>query len=421
MKDGEQDVDAELDLAPRRNPVWRRLGLAAALVASAVGAGLWLAGGGPAPEPFVVEAVARGPLVVTVTATGTVEPTNLVEISSELSGTMRAVLVDHNDRVEVGQQLAQLDTAKLDAQLAHAHARASLAARLARVAEAEATLREASDQNDRVAALADRNVSTVQARDAAVANLRRAEAALAVSRADADVARADLLLDETNRAKACICSPIRGVVLERNVEPGQIVASSLNTPILFTIAEDLAQMELRVDVDEADMGAVRVGQPAQFTVEAYPGRRFPAAISELRYAPKTIDGVVTYEALLTIDNAELLLRPGMTATAEIVVEQVDDALLVPNAALRFAPPAEAEETKSGGGLLGLLIPRRPGASAPSAAPSADAEGWRTVWVPREGVATPVKVRAGASDGLRTVILEGSLAPGDLVITDMARP
>jgi len=420
MKDGVADIDAALDLAPARAPMWRRLGFAAALLAGVVGAGLWLTvGGGPTPDPFVTEVLSRGPLTVTVTATGTVEPTNLVEISSELSGMVREVLVDHNDAVEIGQRLARLDTAKLDAQLAHA--RAALAARLARVAEAEATLREATDQHERVSALADRNFSTVQARDAAVANLRRAEAAVAVSRADADVARADLLLDETNLAKACICSPIRGVVLERNVEPGQIVASSLNTPILFTIAEDLAQMALRVDVDEADMGLVRVGQSARFTVEAYQGRSFPAAISELRYAPQTIDGVVTYEALLTIDNAELLLRPGMTATAEIIVAQVDDALLVPNAALRFTPPPVAEDAKSGGGLLGLLIPRRPGAAAPGAAPKIDAEGWRTIWSARDGETAPIKVRVGASDGLRTEVLDGPLAPGDRVITDLARP
>jgi len=420
MKDGVADIDAALDLAPARAPMWRRLGFAAALLAGVVGAGLWLTvGGGPTPDPFVTEVLSRGPLTVTVTATGTVEPTNLVEISSELSGMVREVLVDHNDAVEIGQRLARLDTAKLDAQLAHA--RAALAARLARVAEAEATLREATDQHERVSALADRNFSTVQARDAAFANLRRAEAAVAVARADADVARADLLLDETNLAKACICSPIRGVVLERNVEPGQIVASSLNTPILFTIAEDLAQMALRVDVDEADMGLVRVGQSARFTVEAYQGRSFPAAISELRYAPQTIDGVVTYEALLTIDNAELLLRPGMTATAEIIVAQVDDALLVPNAALRFTPPPVAEDAKSGGGLLGLLIPRRPGAAAPGAAPKIDAEGWRTIWSARDGETAPIKVRVGASDGLRTEILDGPLAPGDRVITDLARP
>jgi HlyD family secretion protein len=332
---------------------------------------------------------------------------------------MRDVLVDHNDLVEVGQPLARLDTAKLDAQAAHT--RATLAARLARVAEAEATLREATDQYERVNALADRNVSTVQARDAAIATLRRAEALVAVARADADVVRADLLLDETNRAKAFITSPIRGVVLERNVEPGQIVASSFNTPILFTIAEDLAQMELRVDVDEADMGAVRVGQSARFVVEAHQGRSFPAAISELRYAPKTIDGVVTYEALLTIDNADLLLRPGMTATAEIIVAQIDDALLVPNATLRFAPPAAAAETRSSGGLLGLLIPRRPGAAAPTAVPKADPDGWRTVWIARDGAPTAVRVQTGASDGLRTEILDGPLAPGEPVITDMARP
>ncbi len=420
MKDGAADIDAALDLAPARTPRWLRLGLGAALLSGAVGAGLWLAvGGGPAPDPFVTEVASRGPLTVTVTATGTVEPTNLVEISSELSGMVREVLVDHNDVVEIGQRLARLDTAKLDAQLAHA--RAALTAQLARVAEAEATLREATDQHERVRALADRAVSTIQARDAAIATLRRAEAAVAVTRADADVARADLLLNQTNLAKACICSPIRGVVLDRNVEPGQIVASSLQAPVLFTIAEDLSQMELRVDVDEADMGSVRVGQTARFTVEAYRGRSFPATISALRYAPKTIDGVVTYEALLSIDNAELLLRPGMTATAEIVVAQVDEALLVPNAALRFAPPPAAEDAKSGGGLLGLLIPRRPGAAAPTAAPPADPDGWRTLWVARGGEAAPVRVRVGASDGLRTEILEGPLAPGDLAITDVARP
>ncbi|MGF1658631.1 MAG: efflux RND transporter periplasmic adaptor subunit [Rubrimonas sp.] len=419
MKDNHEDIDAALDLGPRRSRVWRGLGAAAAICAALAAVGLWHADRGPESEPFATEAATRGPLTVSVIATGTVEPTNLVEISSELSGTVRAVLVDHNDRVEIGQPLAQLDTARLDAQLAHA--RAALAARLARVAEAEATLREATDQNERVGALADRNVSTAQARDAAVANLRRAEATVAVTRADADVARADLLLREADMGKACICSPIRGVVLERNVEPGQIVASSLQAPILFTIAEDLSQMELRVDVDEADMGAVRVGQPARFTVEAYRGRSFPASIAELRYAPKSVDGVVTYEALLHVDNADLLLRPGMTATAEIVVERIDDALLVPNAALRFAPPAPPEARRSGGGLLGLLIPRRPGAAGPTAAPQADAEGWRTIWVARDAEAAPVRVRAGASDGARTAILDGALAPGDRVITDMARP
>jgi HlyD family secretion protein len=277
-------------------------------------------------------------------------------------------------------------------------------------------------QHERIVPLADRNVATQQALDAATANLRRAEAALAVARADADVARADLTLDQTNLAKACICSPIAGVVLERSVEVGQIVASSLQAPILFTLAEDLSQMELRVDVDEADMGRVAVGQAARFTVEAHQGRSFPAAITQLRYAPQTVDGVVTYEAVLGIDNADLALRPGMTATAEITVAHVADALLISNAALRFSPPVASEAPTSGGGLIGLIIPRRPGASAPlTAPPRADPAGWRTVWVERGGAAEPVRVQVGASDGSRSEILEGALAPGDVVIVDMARP
>lgn len=416
-----REVEATLGIgAGLRRGGLRLAALAAVTGLTLGGVWLWRAGGGPEASPYVTEAVARGPLTVTVTATGTVEPTNLVEVSSELSGTIREVLVDHNDAVTVGQPLARLDTSKLDAQLAHG--RASVAARMARVSEAEATLLEARVQHERIVPLADRNVATQQALDTATANLRRAEAALAVARADADVARADLTLDETNLGKACICSPIAGVVLERSVEVGQIVASSLQAPILFTLAEDLRQMELRVDVDEADMGRVAVGQTARFTVEAHPGRSFPAAITQLRFAPKTVDGVVTYEAVLAIDNADLLLRPGMTATAEITVAHVPDALLAPNAALRFSPPVETAAPKSGGGLLGLIIPRRPGASAPLVAPQrADPAGWRTLWVERGGAAEPVRVRAGASDGSRTEILEGPLSPGDAAITDMARP
>lgn len=416
-----REIEATLGIGSGRRRGGWRLAAMAALAAGALGAA-WLWGGarGPQASPYLTEPALRGPLTVTVIATGTVEPTNLVEVSSELSGTVREVLVDHNDTVAVGQALARLDTSKLDAQLAHG--RASVAARTARVAEAEATLLEARVQYDRIAPLVARNVATQQSLDVATANLRRAEASLAVARADADVARADLTLDETNLAKACICSPIAGVVLERAVEVGQIVASSLQAPILFTLAEDLRQMELRVDVDEADMGRVAVGQKARFTVEAHQGRSFPAAITQLRYAPQTVDGVVTYEAVLGIDNADLALRPGMTATAEITVAHVDDALLVPNAALRFSPPVAQATPPSGGGLIGLIIPRRPGSSTPlTAPPRADPAGWRTIWVERAGAAEPVRLRIGASDGGRSEVLEGALAPGEAVITDMARP
>lgn len=416
-----RDIEAALGLNRPNHRRWTRAVLLLGVVVALAGSGWWLLGG-PAPEavPYAAEPATRAPLTVTVVATGTVEPTNLVEISSELSGAVREVLVDSNDSVRVGQPLAQLDTSKLDAQIAHS--RAALAVRLARVAEAEATLAEAREQHARIVSLTDRAVATAQALEQAVAALRRAEAALAVARADVDVARADLKLDETNLAKACICAPIDGVVLERNVDVGQVVAASFQAPVLFTIAEDLRQMELRVDVDEADMGRVATGQTALFTVEAYPGRSFPAAIAEVRYAPKTVDGVVTYEAVLTIDNADLSLRPGMTATAEITVAHVPDALTVPNAALRFAPPPEAEgESRSGAGLLGLILPRRSASPSPVAVQPPDPEGWRTLWRLSDGKAEPVRVRAGESDGLRTEIVEGPLAPGDAVITDMARP
>jgi HlyD family secretion protein len=415
------DTGIQAALGLDRKPSWRRhIGIAILLVAAvAVGGWLWVARTSPSSgETYVTAPAARGDLTVTVTATGTVEPTNLVEISSELSGTVRAVTVDQNDTVEVGQVLAQLDTDKLEAALAHS--RAALDARIARITEAEATVAEARAQYERMMTLADQNIASLQSLQAAEAANARAEAGVAVARADAKVAEADLRSDETNLAKACICSPINGVILQRNVDVGQIVASSLQAPVLFTIAEDLSQMELRVDIDEADVGTVKVGNKAAFTIEAYQGRSFPAEIAELRHAPQTIDGVVTYQAVLSIDNTELLLRPGMTATAEIIVESIADAMLVPNAALRFAPPAEPEDPEGGGGggLLGLLIPRPPGepASMPAASP---ADGSRTIWILRGGAPVSVKVRAGATDGLMTVILEGALEEGVAVITEMA--
>jgi HlyD family secretion protein len=394
----------------------RRLLLGLLVLAVLAGAGwyFYARGAGEAGTAYVTAPVGRGALTVTVTATGTVEPTNLVEISSELSGTVRVVNVDSNDTVHKGEILAELDTEKLEASIARS--RATLEAAQARVTEAEATLNEAETDYARIKELTDRNVASVQVLQSAEATKARAEAAARIARADARVAEADLRVQETNLMKACICSPIDGVILSRNVDVGQIVASSLQAPVLFTIAEDLSQMELRVDIDEADVGVVKVGDRATFTVEAYQGRVFPASIAEVLYAPKTVEGVVTYEAVLDIDNTDLLLRPGMTATSEIVVEEIPDAVLLPNAALRFAPPVEEEEENRGGGLLGLLIPRH--AEEDSSVPQVASDGSRTVWVLRNGVAEPVTVRTGATDGLNSVVLDGDLGEGDLAITDL---
>lgn len=360
---------------------------------------------------FETAVALRGPLVVMVNATGTVEPTNLVEVSSELSGTVKSVSVNFNDTVTTGQTLALLDTEKLEASLAHS--RATLDAKLARVEEAEATLGEAAEQLERMKSLSESRVTSLKSLQAAVAVHARAKAGVAVTKADAKVAEADLRTGETNLAKACICSPIDGVVLSRNVDPGQIVASSLQAPVLFTIAEDLSKMELQAAIDEADMGVISVGKKATFTVEAWPGRTFPAEITQLRFAPQTIDGVVTYQANLSIDNHELLLRPGMTATADILVEQINDALLVPNSAFRYAPPA-APKAGGGGGLLGLIIPRPPASTAPPSAPLAD--GSRLIYVLKDGLPISVAVKTGASDGQLTAVLSGELKEGDAVIT-----
>jgi HlyD family secretion protein len=233
------------------------------------------------------------------------------------------------------------------------------------------------------------------------------------------VAQAQAQLDSDRRTleKAVIRAPIDGIVLERKVEPGQTVAASLQTPVLFTLAENLAQMELHVDVDEADVGRVVAGQEAEFTVDAYPERTFPATIEQVRFAPQTAEGVVTYETLLSVDNSELLLRPGMTATAEVLVEHLSDVLLVPNAALRFTPPKAVGVSRSGGGgLVGMLLPRRPREEKRAVDTGKAGLGAR-VWVLRDGEPQAIQVKTGVTNGLVTQIVEGPLEPGTEVLID----
>jgi len=413
------DVEAALR-AGRRSPgrrIARAIFILVALTIpiAIVAYALW--GGGQSAETaqYKTTPASRGDLTVTVTATGAVQPTNEVEVSSELSGIVRSVKVDYNDRVKTGQILAELDTDKLKAEVERS--RAALAAAQAKVAEAEATVVEMQRNLDRITQLATKNFSTQKDLDAAKAAYDRAIAGLTSAKADVAVAKADLDLNETNLRKACICSPIDGVVLVRNVEPGQTVASSLQAPILFRLAESLTKMQIEVDVDEADIGKVREGQSASFQVEAYPDRKFPATISQLRLAPETVEGVVTYKAVLTVDNAGLLLRPGMTATAEITVEEMKDVLLVPNAALRFTPIKISGESTGAGGLLSRILPHRPQRQAVSTNQAVKG-GQRQLWVLRGGEANSVVVTVGASDGSRTEVVSGDLAPGDPVIVDM---
>lgn len=377
----------------------------------------WSAPGREDVQQYITEKVGKGDIVVLVTATGTVEPTNQVDISSELSGTIRSVEVDYNSIVKKGQILARLDTDKLEATVEHA--KASLIAKQARASEMQTTLEEMRSAYERTQSLEKKGIASAEALLKAKASFDRAKAGLKIAEADVRVAEADLKLNEANFAKACICSSIDGVVLDRNVNVGQIVASSLQAPVLFTLAEDLTKMELRVDIDEADIGKVKIGNEGSFTVEAYQNREFPAIISELRFAPNTVDGVVTYEAILLIDNFDFLLRPGMTATAEIEVSKVNEVMTVTNAALRFAPPTtDQTEKESGSGLLGMLFKDRPSA-APTSQNKVAKDGRRTIWVLRNNEAVAVKILPGVSDGLITEIVEGEVTPGDFVITDIA--
>jgi HlyD family secretion protein len=215
---------------------------------------------------------------------------------------------------------------------------------------------------------------------------------------------------ETDIKKALIRSPINGIVLDRQIDPGQTVAAAFQTPVLFELAEDLTRMKLSIDVDEADIGRVRVGEQATFRVDAYPDRAFASRVSEVRSTPKTSNGVVTYETILTVDNSDRLLQPGMTATASIVVTRIDHALLVPNAALRFSPPATAKA--SSGGFF--LLPRPPG-SGRREQPAT--KGRPRIWVLEGQTPVAIDVSTGATDGQSTVLASGEVEAGTRVIVD----
>ena len=386
------------------------------LLAAAAAYYLFGMGGSSGGVQYRTDPVSLGDIKVIVTATGSVEPTNKVDISSELSGIIRTVAVDFNSTVKVGQVLAELDTDKLNATVESSRARVNAAK--ARVAEIEATVVEKQHELLRKQTLADRQTGSLQDLDAARAAYNRAVASLASAKADVDAASAELKLNETNLAKTCICSPINGVVLNRNVDPGQVVASSLQAPVLFTIAEDLREMEVQVDVDEADVGKVQEGQFATFTVDAHPDRKFEARIKELRFGSEVVQGVVTYKALLTADNAELLLRPGMTATAEITVQEEQNVLTVSNEALRFSPPA-ADAGADDQSFLRRLIPGMPQFRPPSRPQLTGPD--RELWVPRDGAAVPLRVTVGATDGSRTQIVDGPVEAGQEIIVDILTP
>lgn len=396
---------------------------------------------------YTTQEVVTGDLTVTVTATGNLEPRNQVEIGSELSGTIAKVNADVNDAVAAGQVLAVLDTTRLKAQVLQAES--SLASAQARVLQADASAKEARASFARlqkVRELSGNKLPSQQDLDVAEAAVARADGELAAAKAAVAQARASLETVRTDLSKTEIRSPINGVILVRSVEPGQTVAASLQAPVLFILAEDLKKMELHVSVDEADVGNVEVGQEATFTVDAYPNRRFSAHITQVHFASSntkssasssssssstassaTSTGVVTYETVLEVDNPELLLRPGMTATAEIVTTHINDALLVPNAALRF-PPAAANGAPNAQqrSPLSAIMPMRRFGGPRGGQQQQQGAGRRMsrAYILEDGKPALVMFRAGATDGRMTQVLPFDRPPnvsGSAPSNGAARP
>ncbi len=403
------------DSYKRTLKVRRWMAVAAGLVAM-VGLMAWVQSGEDTVTRYKTQPVERGGLKVTVTATGNLEPINQVDVGSELSGIIRTIGVDYNDAVREGQVLATLDTDRLEAQVLESTA--SLRSARAKVEDAEATVAERQLALERTTELVDKELISQSELDSAEAAFKRAQAELTSAKAQVSQAEASLNARQTDFGKTVIRSPITGVVLDRSVEPGQTVAASLQAPILFTLAEDLTQMELHVSIDEADIGVVSEGQNATFTVDAHPERSFPAEITQLRYASETVNGVVTYQAVLRVDNSDLALRPGMTATAEIEVKTVEDSILVPNAALRFEPPATNEvSSQKSGGLLSAILPRRPGGGQRSR-PETNEVGRQKVWMLKDGQPFALSIQTGATDGLRTEVTTGDVEPGLALLVDV---
>ena len=407
-----------MDETPRPGKVRRGWLIAAILAAVAVVIAVvaWQGSNSSTGVQYKTQEVQQGELTVLVTATGTLEATNQVDVSSELSGIIKTVEADYNSKVKVGQPLAKLDTTKLEAQVTQS--KAALEAASAKVLQAQATVRETRSklaQLRRVKELSNNRVPSQTEMDAAEAAHERALADVASAKAAVSQAQATLDANLTDLSKLVIRSPVNGIVLTRSVEPGQTVAATLNPPVLFTLAEDLTKMELIVNVDEADVGHIQEGQRAVFSVAAYPNRTFEAWIVQARFGSTTTSGVVTYETVLKVDNTDLALRPGMTATADITVKKIEKAVLVPSAALRFTPPVQEEEQTSTG-LLARILPRPPRSRTVPREHSGSRKEQR-VWTLRDGQPLAIPVTIGATNGSLTEIVGGELQPGMAVVVD----
>lgn len=354
---------------------------------------------GPADTPrFKTAELQRGTIVSTVTATGVVEPLVKVLVGSQVSGTVEAWYADFNQEVKLGEILAELDKDRIEATITQRAA--SVAVAKARVQESQARLSEAALELTRIEDAFKRSAASSFEVDTAKAS--RAAAAAAVSAAKAQVAEAEaqLLSARIELDKTIIRSPIDGIVISRNIDKGQTVAASLSAPTLFTIANDLRKMRVNAAVSETDIGNIRDGMETEFRVDAYPKKRFRGVVTQVRFAETVVDNVVTYQTLIDVDNADLLLRPGMTATIMFEIDRADQVLMTPNAALRFDPDRKPMRVNN----------RRPGRGTPIKP---------RVFTLVDGQLHEVSVELGINDGSFTQIVAGELKEGDQVVVERA--
>lgn len=415
------DIDEFLGQEPgKRRPKWLKWAIGGVILLVVVMLVAFLRSGSSAPR-YATEGVARGDMVVYVSATGNLAPTNEVTVGSELSGLVSNVFADVNDRVTRGQALAQIDIDKLVDQVRRSSA--ALAQAQAQVAQGQASVRLSQAQLGRleeVRRLSGGKVPSQADIDTGKAQYQRDVATLASARASVASAVAQLATDRTNLGRATLRSPVNGVILSRSIEVGQTVAASFNAPTLFVIADDLTKMKLEVKVDEADVGQVREGQEANFSVDAYPGKTFAARIVRVNVgsnsassgttATTASSNVVSYGAVLSVANPDLALRPGMTAMARILASRQANVLTIPNAALRYAP--RKTEAKAGGGFS--MFPGRGSGSEQEVGIGRGST--HTIYVlDADGKLKPVRVKIGDTDGARTIVT-GGLNPGMKVVT-----
>ncbi len=363
------------------------------MIALAVAAFLLFGNKGNEPK-FRTEKATKGDIVMSVTATGTVNPVTTVLVGTQVSGTIKHLYADFNSRVTKGQLIAQIDPALFEEQVSQA--KANLLAAKANLDKAEATLIDAKRTFERNSALFSMSFIARSDLDTAETNYETSKAQVNVSRAQVAQTEAALKNAETNLGYTRIVSPVDGTVVSRNVDVGQTVAASFQTPTLFTIAQDLTKMQIDTNVDEADIGKVMVGQDVEFTVDAYPDMTFMGKVGQVRIAPINVENVVTYDVVITVDNPDLKLRPGMTANVSVIVAEKKDILKVPNAALRFKPSER-----------GKAVPQQKGPG---------------VWIIEKGNPKRIPVVAGIGDGTYTELVKGDIREGqEVIVESLAKP